>query len=65
MSQKGLVLLAFAFALLALIAGGAQLAAFIASSRPRHLVLAVFALAVGASVAIAAGVALWRTRRRR
>jgi hypothetical protein len=64
MSRTALALLAAAFAVLALIAGGAQLAAFIASSRPRHLVLAVFALAVGISVAIPAGAALWRARRR-
>ncbi|BBZ32090.1 hypothetical protein [Mycolicibacterium confluentis] len=65
MSQKVLVLLAVAFAVVALIAGGMQLAAFIASERPRHLVLAVFALAVGASVGAAAASALWRIRRRR
>ncbi|OBF20018.1 hypothetical protein [Mycobacterium sp. ACS4331] len=64
MPHRTLALLGAAFAVLALIAGGAQLAAFIASERPRHLVLAVFALAVGTSVGVAAVSALWRARRR-
>ena len=64
MSHRWLPLLAVAFAALALLAGGAQLWAFIASSRPRHLILAIFAVAVGIAVSIAAGVALWRKRRR-
>ena len=57
--------MALAFAALALLAGGAQLWAFIASSRPRHLILATFAVAVGIAVSIAAGGALWRNRRGR
>ena len=51
---------ALAFAVLALLAGGLQLWAFLASERPRHAVLAVFALSVGISVAAAAGGALRR-----
>jgi len=41
---------ALAFAVLALVAGGLQLAAFASSGFVRHLVLGVFACAVGCSV---------------
>ncbi|MDF2822845.1 MAG: hypothetical protein K0R68_253 [Mycobacterium sp.] len=51
---------ALAFAALALIAGGLQLWAFLESERPRHAILAVFALSVGLSVALAAGRAVRR-----
>jgi hypothetical protein len=51
---------ALIFAVIALIAGALQLAAFVATENgPRHLVLAVFALGVGLSVLIA----LWRARK--
>lgn len=51
---------ALAFAVLALLAGGLQLWAFLDSERPRHAVLAVFALSVGISVTVAAVGALRR-----
>ena len=51
------------FGLLALTAGGLQLWAYVASERPRHVVLAVFGLAVGVSVLVAATRALRRAPR--
>ncbi|MBB2991883.1 hypothetical protein FHR72_003373 [Mycolicibacterium iranicum] len=54
---------AAAFACLALVAGGLQLAAFASGASPRHLVLGVFACAVGVSVAVAVVAAVWRNRR--
>lgn len=65
MSHPGLCIAAIGFAVLALVAGGLQLWAFAASGGPRHLVLAAFALAVGASVASAGVVALRRALRDR
>jgi len=48
------------FAVIALVAGGLQLAAFFVSDYGlRHLILALFVLSVGISVVIA----LWRARR--
>lgn len=47
---------ALAFGLLALTAGGLQLWAYLATDGPRHLILGVFAVAVGGCV-IAAVVA--------
>lgn len=41
---------ALAFGILALVAGGLQVWAFVASGFGRHLVVGVFALAVGVSV---------------
>lgn len=61
MADKRLAVAALVFGLLALTAGGLQLWAFIASDRPRHVVLAVFALGVGVSVVVAAIRALRRT----
>jgi uncharacterized membrane protein HdeD (DUF308 family) len=48
--MTGLRAAALAFGLLALCAGGLQLWAFASSDHPRHLVLGVFAVAVGVSV---------------
>ncbi len=48
-----------AFGLLALVAGGLQLWAYTAGGGPRHLILAVFAGAVGCCVIVAA----WRHSR--
>lgn len=45
---------ALAFGALALMAGGLQVWAFVASGYGRHLVLGVFAAAVGACVCLAA-----------
>lgn len=44
---------ALAFGALALLAGGLQVWAFVASGFSRHLVVGVFAVAVGASVVTA------------
>lgn len=52
-STKVLRWAAVAFAVLALAAGGLQSWAFAATGGPRHLILGVFALAVGVSVLIA------------
>lgn len=41
---------ALAFGFLALSAGGLQLWAYVATDRPRHLILGVFAVAVGGCV---------------
>lgn len=54
MSNRILRPLAWLFVLIAFAAGGLQFAAFVASERGlRHLILAIFALSVGVSVAIA------------
>jgi fucose permease len=58
MADKRLAAAAMAFGLLALTAGGLQLWAFVASDRPRHAVLAVFALGVGVAVLVTATRAL-------
>ncbi|MCH9668246.1 MAG: hypothetical protein K0U76_05895 [Actinomycetia bacterium] len=55
---------ALAFAALAMVAGGLQLAAYASSGYVRHLVLGVFACAVGFSVIAAVVAAVIRTRRR-
>ncbi|MBJ7338302.1 hypothetical protein [Mycolicibacterium sp.] len=52
--MTSLRLAALAFGLLALTAGGLQIWAFASSGFPRHLVLGVFAVAVGLSVLAAA-----------
>jgi hypothetical protein len=62
--DKRLAIAAMAFGLLALVAGGLQLWAFLDSQRPRHAVLAVFALSVGVTVAVAGVRALRRAQRR-
>lgn len=54
MTTKRLALAAMAFGVLALAAGGLQAWAFTTSQHPRNAVLAVFALAVGACVLVAA-----------
>ncbi|MGP4057567.1 hypothetical protein ACTWP6_22560 [Mycobacterium sp. 4D054] len=54
---------AAAFAFLALLAGGLQLAAFASGGWARHLILGVFACAVGVSVAAAVIVSVVRSRR--
>lgn len=55
---------ALAFAALALVAGGLQIAAFASSGFLRHLILAVFACAVGFSVIGAVVGSVLRSRRR-
>jgi ABC-type transport system involved in cytochrome c biogenesis permease component len=64
MADKRLAVAATVLGLLALTAGGLQLWAFVASDRPRHVVLAVFALAVGISVLVAATRALRHATRK-
>ncbi|MFI5510523.1 hypothetical protein ACIA48_23935 [Mycobacterium sp. NPDC051804] len=60
MSTKLLRIAGLLFAMIALAAGGLQLAAFVVSDYGlRHLILALFALSVGISVLLA----LWRARR--
>ena len=54
---------ALAFAVLALVAGGLQLAAYFSGAFARHLILGVFACAVGISVGAAAIASMWRARR--
>lgn len=63
-SDKRLLLAAIAFGLLALGAGGLQMWAYVSSAQPRHLILAVFALAVGGCVLAASGAALRHARHR-
>ncbi|BBY30978.1 hypothetical protein [Mycolicibacterium sediminis] len=46
---------ALAFGLLALVAGGLQLWAYVASDGVRHLIVGIFAVAVGLSVFVAVG----------
>jgi hypothetical protein len=53
-ASRQLAAAALVFGALTLMAGGLQLWAFLESERPRHAVLAVFALSVGVSVALAA-----------
>ncbi|MEU0496151.1 hypothetical protein [Mycobacterium sp. NPDC006124] len=58
---------ALAFGLLALCAGGLQLWAFAAGGSPRHLVLGLFAAAVGVTVlavAVSRGGPRWPGERR-
>jgi hypothetical protein len=62
-TAKRLALAALVFGLLALTTGGLQLWAYVASDRPRHAVLAVFALGVGVSVLAAAIRGLRRAHR--
>jgi hypothetical protein len=57
-------LCAVAFGLLAAVAGGLQLWAYLATDGARHLVVGIFATAVGASVLVAVG-SEFRGRRRR
>jgi hypothetical protein len=47
------VIAAVLFALIALTAGGLQFAAYLHTDWPRHLVLAIFAVSVGAAVLVA------------
>jgi hypothetical protein len=54
---------AVAFAVLALVAGGLQIAAFIANGTARHAVLGGFAVAVGSSVMVAVVASVLRARR--
>jgi hypothetical protein len=61
--MKMLRLAAALFACIALTAGALQLAAFIATSGPRHLVVGIFALWVGGSVVIAVISSWYRDRR--
>ena len=61
--MKMLRLAAALFACIALTAGALQLAAFAATSGLRHLVVAIFALWVGGSVAIAIISSWYRDRR--
>ncbi|BDX31105.1 hypothetical protein TUM20985_16520 [Mycobacterium antarcticum] len=55
---------AFAFGLLALTAGVLQIWAFVVTDGGRHLILGVFALAVGACVIAAAADAVRKNGRR-
>ena len=60
MSTTVLRLAAAAFAGLVLVAGGLQIWAFVATGAPRHLVVGIFALAVGVSVSIGVGTSMFR-----
>lgn len=51
-TKTRLAVAAIAFGLLASTAGGLQMLAYAASDRPRHLILAIFALSVGVSVLV-------------
>lgn len=62
MADRRLAFAGLTFGVLALIAGGLQLWAFIDTDRVRHVVVAVFALSVGVSVVVAAAQALGRKR---
>lgn len=53
---------ALLFALLVLVAGGLQLAAYFSGAFARHLIVGVFACAVGVSVGAAAIIAILRSR---
>ncbi|MGD9621384.1 MAG: hypothetical protein AB7G47_14230 [Mycolicibacterium sp.] len=55
---------ALAFAVLALVAGGLQIAAYVSSGFLRHLILGGFACAVGISVAGAVAGSVIRSRKR-
>lgn len=54
---------ALAFSLLALVAGALQIAAFLANGSARHVIVGGFAIAVGASVAVAVVASVVRSRR--
>lgn len=54
---------ALGFALLALVAGVLQIAAFLADGSPRHAIVGGFALAVGFSVLAAVVASVVRSRR--
>lgn len=54
---------ALAFALLALVAGGLQIAAFVSNGFVRHAVVGGFAIAVGCSVLAAVVASVLRSRR--
>ncbi|VEG56938.1 Uncharacterised protein [Mycolicibacterium aurum] len=54
---------ALAFALLALVAGGLQIAAFVSNGFVRHAVVGGFAIAVGCSVLGAVVASVLRSRR--
>ncbi|KWX25705.1 hypothetical protein AFM11_04455 [Mycolicibacterium wolinskyi] len=60
MADRRLAFAGLAFGVLALVAGSLQLWAFVDTDRPRHVVVAVFALSVGGSVVVAAARSLWR-----
>jgi hypothetical protein len=65
MSTVALRWAAVLFAGLAILAGGLQVLAYVATGGPRHLVLGVFALSVGVSVLAAVAGWVRRTRRER
>lgn len=54
MAGRRLAFAGLMFGVLALVAGGLQVWAFVVTDGPRHLVVAVFALSVGVSVVVAA-----------
>lgn len=54
---------ALAFGLLALVAGGLQIAAFVSNGFVRHAIVGGFAVAVGCSVIAAVIAAVLRSRR--
>jgi hypothetical protein len=56
---------ALGFALLALVAGGLQIWVYVATEGPRHLILGLFALTVGACVTAAVVAAVMAARRGR
>ncbi|MGB3483368.1 MAG: hypothetical protein WBB07_14285 [Mycobacterium sp.] len=60
MIDRRLALAGLAFGVLALVAGGLQLWAYLEGTHPRNAVLAVFALSVGVAVTGAAARALSR-----
>lgn len=53
---------ALAFGLLALVAGGLQLWAYVATDGPRHLILGVFAVGIGVCVIGAVSAAVLKHR---
>ena len=61
--MRALRFAALAFAALALAAGGLQLLAYASSGWVRHLIVGVFACAVGISVAVAVVASVLRSRR--
>lgn len=60
---RALRVAALAFALLALVAGGLQIAAFVSNGWLRHAIVGGFAIAVGASVLVAVIASVMRSRR--
>lgn len=54
---------ALAFALLAFVAGGLQIAAFLSNGSARHAIVGGFAIAVGCSVTAAVIASVVRSRR--